>query len=325
MRFVVTGGAGFIGSHLVDALIAGGHAVTVIDDLSTGRRDNLSSAARLIEASISDADCLQNAVAGAAGVFHLAARVSVQDCIENWLAGHADNLVGTINVFAAARAAGCPVVYASSAAVYGDCSGRICDETMKEAPISPYGADKLACEHQARAFAAIHGLPSMGLRFFNVYGPRQDPSSPYAGVISRFIDNACQGRAHLVFGDGLQSRDFIEVADVVAGLLAGMDHLRGQVAANRAGCADIVNLCTGRATSLLDLIAAIDGVAGGQGKTGINHAAPRAGDIRHSIGATGQMQSALNLVAQVPLEQGLARLIAHDPGPVLIRARAGAG
>lgn len=309
MQFVVTGGAGFIGGHLVEALIAAGHAVTVVDDLSTGKAANLPPAARLVVASVADAALLAREAEGADGLFHLAARVSVQDCIDNWLAGHHDNLIGTINALDAARAAACPVVYASSAAVYGDHSGQVCDEAVREAPISPYGADKLGCEHQARAFAAVHGLSSVGLRFFNVYGPRQDPASPYAGVISRFIDNAAAGRGHVVFGDGRQSRDFIEVADIVAGLLAAM-----RVARAQEGRAEVVNLCTGQATTLLELIAAIARARGDNTAPAIAHAPARAGDIRHSLGSTARMQAVLGLRAQVGLEAGLARLLDWSRG-----------
>lgn len=313
MRFIVTGGAGFIGSHLVEALIRAGHDVTVIDDLSTGKPANLPPGARLIRASIADAALLAREAAGADGLYHLAARVSVQDCIDNWLAGHADNLIGTINTLEAAAQAGCPVVYASSAAVYGDRSGQLCSEEVRETPISPYGVDKLAGEHQARAFAAIRGVASVGLRFFNVYGPRQDPASPYAGVISRFIANAREGVAHTVFGDGGQSRDFIEVSDVVAGLLAAMALAQTQTQIGAATArAEVFNLCTGRETTLLDLIAILARVRGDAGAPRIRHAPPRAGDIRHSLGSTRLMHERLGVRAQVPLDRGLARLLAHE-------------
>lgn len=307
MRFIVTGGAGFIGSHLVEALDRAGHEVIVIDDLSSGKRENLPRAARLVRASVADAGLLAAQAAGADGIFHLAARVSVQDCIDNWLAGHQDNLIGTVNALAAARAAGCPLVHASSAAVYGDGAGLPCSEDMREAPVSPYGADKLAGEHQARAFAAIHGLPSVSLRFFNVYGPRQDPASPYAGVISKFIANARAGRAHMVFGDGGQSRDFIEVSDVVTGLLAAMDH-----ATRHPARSEVFNLCTGQATTLLDLIAVLARAGGAATAPAIRHLPPRPGDIRHSLGSTRLMHGRLGVRARIPLEQGLERLLAHE-------------
>lgn len=307
MRFMVTGGAGFIGSHLVEALIAAGDQVVVVDDLSTGKPENLPDGVRLIHASVADAALLAREAEGADGIFHLAARVSVQDCIDNWLTGHQDNLVGTINALAAGAGAGCAVVYASSAAVYGDRSGELCVETAQEHPISPYGADKLGGEHQARAFAAIRGLSSVGLRFFNVYGPRQDPKSPYAGVISRFIDNARAGRAHMVFGDGGQSRDFIEVGDIVAGLRAAMGYARAN-----PGVAEVVNLCTGRATTLIELIEAIARARGDNARPRIEHAPPRAGDIRHSLGSTQRMQARLGVEAQTRLDAGLARLLGFE-------------
>ena len=309
MRFLVTGGAGFIGSHLVDALVGAGHSVRVLDDLSTGRRANLSQAVSLSVGTIADTALLARLAEGVDGIFHLAARSSVQGCIADWLPGHQDNLIGTINVLSAAVGAGCPVVYASSAAVYGDRSDRICDEAARETPISPYGADKLACEHQASAFAAIHGLPSVGLRFFNVYGARQNLASPYAGVIARFIDDARAGRGHVVYGDGLQSRDFVAISDAIAGLCAAM-----RLARTGPARAEVVNICTGQATTLLDLIGAISGALGNTRPPEITHLPARPGDIRHSVGATARMQALLGLRAQVGLDQGLAHLLALPGG-----------
>jgi UDP-glucose 4-epimerase len=303
-HWLVTGGTGFIGSHLVEALLARGEEVVVLDDLSAGAAGNLPPAARLLQGDILDADLVAQALQGARGVFHLAATVSVERCVQDLLASHRVNLTGALVVLEAARAAGnLPVVLASSAAVYGDQGDRPCAEDSLPVPNSPYGADKLAAEHHARALHAIHGLPSAALRFFNVYGPRQDPRSPYAGVIARFAENIRQGRSHAVFGDGLQTRDFVHVTDVVRALLAARDLLV------RAPQAVVTNVCTGRAASLLDLAAALDRLRGTT--TPIEHRPTRAGDIRHSRGAPDRMQALLGLRAETSLDQGLATLI--DP------------
>lgn len=301
-KTLVTGGAGFIGTHLVHRLIASGDQVVVLDDLSSGRADHLDPRARLVRGDIADADLVASLLAGVDCVFHLAALVSVQACIGDWLAAHRVNLGSTIQLFQAARAAGnIPVVYASSAAVYGDAGPGICVETQPPVPISPYGADKLACEHQARAMAEIHGLPSVGLRFFNVYGPGQDAASPYAGVISRFAANRLAGRPHTVFGDGGQSRDFIHVRDVVEGLLRARDRTGTQPGAA------VFNLCTGRRTTLLDLAAEIDRVAG-RGSLPIAHAPARTGDIRFSCGDPEAARRGLGFVAATDIREGLGDL-----------------
>ncbi|MDO5647205.1 NAD-dependent epimerase/dehydratase family protein [Paracoccus sp. (in: a-proteobacteria)] len=305
-RFLVTGGAGFIGGHLVAALLARGDQVVVVDDLSTGRADNVPQPAHLVRGDIRDAGLMQRLVAGADRIIHLAACVSVQHCIQDWTTGHSINLGGTITVFQAAQRAGnVPVIYASSAAVYGDRGDAVCAEGDVPAPISPYGADKLGCEHQARAMAAVHGVPSVGLRFFNVYGPGQSPDSSYAGVISRFCDNRRAGRPHTLFGDGGQTRDFIHVRDIVAGILRAADVV-GQGA-------QVFNLCGGRPTSLLELAAVIDAAAGA-GATPLDFQDARAGDIRHSRGCDRAAQAGLGFAAHIPLDDGIADLWRHLNG-----------
>ncbi|MFC3570347.1 NAD-dependent epimerase/dehydratase family protein [Paracoccus simplex] len=298
-KILVTGGAGFIGSHLVERLLAAGDEVIVLDDLSSGRRCNLPAGLRLVPGDVLDAELLGSLLVGVDCVIHLAARVSVQLCITDWMAAHRVNLGGTIAVLQAAQRAGnVPVVYASTAAVYGNRSGTDCRETDLPLPISPYAADKLACEHQARAMAEVHGLASVGLRFFNVYGPRQDAASPYAGVISKFCANRLADRPHLIFGDGLQSRDFIYVADVVDGLLRAADHVAGQ------GGAEVFNLCTGTETTLLELAAQIDRVAG-RGTSAIDHAPARGGDIRASRGNPEAARARLGFTARIQVAEGL--------------------
>ncbi|MCZ0963986.1 NAD-dependent epimerase/dehydratase family protein [Paracoccus benzoatiresistens] len=301
-RTLVTGGAGFIGSHLVDRLLAQGEQVVVLDDLSTGFEHNLDPRAELIVADIADEAALASAMDGCDTVVHLAAMVSVQDCIRDWQGGIRANLAGTVSAMQAANAAGnLPVIYASSAAIYGDRGGRNCAETDLPAPISPYGADKLGAEHHARAMNAIHGLPSVGLRFFNVYGPRQNANSPYAGVISKFCKNRQKNRDHVIFGDGTQARDFIYVGDIVDGIIAARRY------ATADSGASVFNLCTGRATDLKLLAEQIDAVAG-RGQTPINYAAARSGDIHLSLGSVELAHRSLGFSAQTRLEQGLSHL-----------------
>lgn len=310
-KVLVTGGAGFIGSHLVENLLARGERVVVLDDLSSGRVANLPTGVELIRADVLDIDAA--ALQGIGAVFHLAARVSVQECITDWAGGHRVNLCGAMAVLHAAwRAGNVPVVYASSAAVYGNRSDQPCAETDLPMPISPYAADKLACEHQARAMAEVHGVASAGLRFFNVYGPRQDATSAYSGVISCFCANRLAERPHVVFGDGGQSRDFIHVRDVVRGLLLAREALLQDGAG-----AQVFNLCTGRSTTLLDLAGQLDAITGGS-PNAIDFVGARHGDIRNSRGCTRAAQARLGFHAEIDLREGLAdlwRWVATAPPP----------
>src|ERR1700733_639115 len=243
--YLVTGGAGFIGSHLCDALVARGDTVRVLDDLSTGHRSNLPVSATLIEGDVADLALAAQALEGVDGCFHLAAIASVEKGVTDWLGTHRANMTGTITLFDAIRRqrSKIPVVYASSAAVYGDVTPT--SETAPRVPLSAYGADKYGCELHARVASHVHGIPTVGLRFFNVYGPRQDPLSPYSGVISIFCERISRGAAIDVNGDGGQTRDFVYVADVVRALLAAM-HLRPTDA-------PAFNVCTGNPISVLDL------------------------------------------------------------------------
>lgn len=300
--YLVTGGAGFIGSHLVAALLADGHRVRVVDDLSTGRRENVPEGVTFIEGSITDPALMRSAAQGIAGCFHLAAIASVERGIEAWLATHQVNLGGLITLFEVLRTlpAPVPVVYASSAAVYGDAAALPITEQTATRPLSAYGADKLGCEHHARVASHVHGIPTLGLRFFNVYGPRQDPRSPYSGVISIFCDRLRAGQPVAVFGDGGQTRDFVYVADVVAALAAAMTALRSR----RVAPASVFNVCTGRATSVCDLAETIAGLCGRRAE--MRFAPGRRGEIRHSRGAPEVLRAALALPEPVPLRHGLA-------------------
>jgi UDP-glucose 4-epimerase len=298
-NWLVTGGCGFIGSHLVDALVARGDRVRIIDDLSTGKREQAIAGTELIVGCITDDKAVAHAMRGVDGCFHLAAIASVERGRTEWLGTHRANLTGTITVFDAAREARdgrpIPVVYASSAAVYGDNPDVPLSEDMSTAPLSAYGADKLGCELHGRVAWHIHRVPNIGLRFFNVYGPRQDPRSPYSGVISIFVDRLRAGRGIDIHGDGSQVRDFVFVKDVVRHLLAAMQ---------KAGADNrVFNVCTGKSTSILALAQTIGRVL--QREPSISRQPPRQGDIKMSLGNPANATRFLGVTADVPLEQGL--------------------
>lgn len=318
--FLVTGGCGFIGSHLCAAALARGHRVRVLDDLSTGLEANLAPGATLLRGDVADPAVAREAVAGVDGCFHLAAIASVERGARDWPGTHRVNLSGAVALFDAARArGGVPVVYASSAAVYGDHAALPIEEDAPTRPLSAYGADKLGCELHARVAGLVHGVPTLGLRFFNVFGPRQDPRSPYSGVISIFCDRLSRGEALDVFGDGAQTRDFVFVADVVAALLAAMP------AASAA--APVFNVCTGRSTSVLDLAAAVAGLFGAPLE--LRRRPARAGEIRHSVGSSARARDALGLRPPTGLREGLAEVVAWlragRPGLAGAEARGQAG
>ena len=228
----------------------------VLDDLSTGHRANLPAGVTLIEGDIADPEAASRATDGVDGCFHLAAIASVERGVKDWLGSHRANLTGTITIFDAIRRHGSkvPVVYASSAAVYGDCQTIPIQETAERRPLSAYGADKYGCELHAITATHVHGIPTVGFRFFNIYGPRQDPQSPYSGVISIFCERIRNGAPIQIYGDGGQTRDFVHVSDAVAALLAGM--------ALRPDVASVFNVCTGQATSVAELARIIGELAG---------------------------------------------------------------
>jgi UDP-glucose 4-epimerase len=301
--YLVTGGCGFIGSHLCDGLLARGDGVRVLDDLSTGKRENVPSELELIRGDVADADLVRAAMEGVDGCFHLAAVASVERGNQNWLGSHRTNLTGAITVFDAARQAKdgspVPVIYASSAAVYGDNPEVPLTEESAVRPLSAYGADKLGCELHARVAGHVHGVPTVGLRFFNVFGPRQDPKSPYSGVISIFCDRLRAGRSIVIHGDGGQTRDFVYVADVVAALLAAMR--------TRPDGNPVFNVCSGRMTSVLDLAQTIAGLCGVA--PDIDFQPPRGGDIRNSLGNPERAAARLGVRAAIDLRTGLARTL----------------
>ncbi|MDB5306187.1 MAG: biosynthesis protein WbpP [Gemmataceae bacterium] len=301
---LVTGGAGFIGSHLVEGLTAAGRRVRVFDDFSSGLRGNLahiSPAPDLAEGCLTDPTAVGRAADGCEVVFHLGALASVAKSVEDPLGNHAVNATGTLNVLAAARRAGARrVVYAGSASAYGgadDPAGQ--DEDTPVCPLSPYAAAKLAGEFYCQAFATTYQFETVRLRFFNVFGPRQRPDSPYSGVIAIFAAALAEGRTPTVYGDGLQSRDFVSVTDVVRALMLAADTpgVSGQV----------YNVGTGQSVTVLDLIAALNALLG----TGAipAHGPPRAGDVRHSRAKIGRIQRDLGYSPAVTFEEGLRRTL----------------
>lgn len=302
--YLVTGGCGFIGSHLVEALVREGHRVRVLDNLSTGRLENLAHVSNCVEMQVGDitrVSDLQAACNGVAGVFHLAALVSVADSVARPMENHRLNATGTLNVLLAARAAGVRrVVFASTAAIYGNEPTLPKREDMPPAPASPYGAAKLMGEHYLKIFSRLYALQTVCLRFFNVYGPRQDPASPYSGVISRFAQALRTGVQPVIFGDGLQTRDFVYVADVAAALMGAMQR-------EQAGDGSIYNVATGTPTSLLELIETLGRVAGVAATPRFEPV--RAGDVRHSRADIEAAQRAFGFVPQTSLAAGLAELL----------------
>lgn len=301
--FAITGGAGFIGSHLADDLLADRHSVRVLDDLSTGRRGWVDRRASLLVADVANGGALDQLLDGVDAVFHLAAIASIVRSHQDWAETHRVNQGGTVAVLdAARRAGGVPVVYASSAAVYGEQAGPA-NEAMFPAPRSAYGADKLGSELHASVAFSVHGVPTAGLRFFNVYGPRQDPRSPYSGVISIFFDRVMRHRPLVLHGDGLQERDFVYVGDAVRHLRAAADLLR---AAPRA---TVANVCTGRGTTVRGLADCVSGLLGRPANRQFGPA--RDGDIRVSLGDPTWARSALGVTAGTTLEEGLATMFAR--------------
>ena len=298
-NYLVTGGCGFIGSHLVEALLAAGHGVRVIDDLSTGKRENVPTQVQVTIGDVADGDLVATAMAGMDGCFHLAAIASVQRGNEEWLATHRANLTGTIAVLDAARTANdgapVPVVYASSAAVYGACDQLPLNEQAPTRPLSAYGADKLGSELHASVASGVHGVPTTGFRFFNIYGPRQDPHSPYSGVIAIFAERLGRGDGVTVFGDGGQYRDFVYVADVVRYLAAAMHEMPAE--------ARVFNICTGRTTTVVELATTIADIAGVEAR--IEHGPARVGDIRESLGDPGAVTATFGFAAETLLKDGL--------------------
>jgi nucleoside-diphosphate-sugar epimerase len=297
--YLVTGGSGFIGSHVVEELLRRGHRVRIIDNFSTGRRSNIAAFAddiEIVEGDLRSYERAHNAMEGVDYVVHLAALPSVPRSIQDPLTSNETNVTGTLNTLLAARDAGVArVVLASSSSIYGANEAMPKREDMVPAPISPYGVSKLAAEQYARAFSSVYGLETVALRYFNVFGPRQDPNSQYSGVVPIFIRAALERRECVVFGDGCQSRDFTYVANVVDATL------RAAVAEGANGA--ICNVGCGAAFTILDLIAA---VSNGTGRDlSARFAPPRPGDIKHSFADIDLARRLLGYEPTVAFEDGV--------------------
>jgi UDP-glucose 4-epimerase len=303
MQCLVTGGAGFIGSHLVDALLAEGQSVRVLDDFSTGNLANLAAVGgriELIRGSITHPETVDKAVAGCEVVYHLAAVASVTKSVETPIASHEVGATGTLHVLDAARRLGVRrVVYAGSSSAYGDQPGDSRSEDDALIPLSPYAAAKLAGEHYCTAFTTVYGLETVRLRFFNVFGPRQDPKSPYSGVIAIFSDAMKKGKTPTIFGDGQQARDFVYVANVVQAL-----RLAAEV---KTAMGRVYNIGTGKGTTLLDLVKYLNEILGT--KIQPAHQPPRAGDVRVSQASIRRAQEELGYAPTISFRDGLAKTV----------------
>jgi nucleoside-diphosphate-sugar epimerase len=301
-RILVTGGAGFIGSHSVDYLLQHNCQVTVLDNLSSGKVNNLDltqPGLEFIEGDVLEYPLILDLVKNVDAVLHLAAIASVPESIVNPIYTMQVNMQGFLHVLQAVRECREPirVVYASSAAVYGDTQQLPCRESQVETPLSPYALQKMNCEQYATLFAALFGIKSLGLRYFNVYGERQDPSSPYSGVISRFLDLYHRDEELFVFGDGSQTRDFIHVSDVARANWLALQSLQSGA----------LNIATGTPESLLALIDAIEAAGGKPARRGFKPA--RVGDIHASYAAVELAEAMLGFVSNVTLKEGIAGMV----------------
>lgn len=305
MRVLVTGGAGFIGSHLVELLLSRGDEIVVLDDFSTGKRTNLPTHPDLnvLEGDVAEVADVRAALAGCDAFVHLAAVASVEASVRDPVATNRTNLRGSIQLFEAAAQLGVRrAVYASSAAVYGDSQELPLQETASKRPLSPYAADKLAGEHYLAHYRRSGKLDGVAFRFFNVFGPRQDPSSPYSGVISIFLDRAATGSPITVFGDGKQTRDFIYVGDVVAALAQALirvdDDPLDELPVFNVGRGESVSLL-----QLLDLVGSLDGV---EAPLQVSFGPPRQGDILHSLSNVENLKERFDWEPRTALRDGLA-------------------
>ena len=301
MRYLVTGGAGFIGSNTVDEIVRRGHSVAVLDDFSSGREENLKQSAgkiEIIRGSITDLPTVQKACASADYVIHLAALTSVPRSVKDPIETNHVNIDGTLNVLVAARDAKVRrLVYAASSSAYGETPTQPKRETMCPNPISPYGVSKFVGELYAKVFGRCYGLETVCLRYFNVFGPRQDPTSPYSGVLSKFITTLLADEQPVIFGDGEQSRDFIYVENIVQANLLACE------AQNCAG--RVFNAGTGRRYTLNETLRLLEKISGK--KTAAKYEPPRAGDILHSQADITEAKKSLGYDPKINFEEGLRR------------------
>lgn len=302
-KYLVTGGAGFIGSNIVRALLCRGQRVRVLDNFATGRRANLAGLEReieLAEGDIRDLEAVRRGMVGVDCVIHQAALPSVARSLQDPLATHQSNATGTLQVLVAARDAGVQrVVYASSSSVYGDSPKLPKVEDMPPQPLSPYAVSKLAGEQYCAVFAQLYGLETVCLRYFNAFGPRQDPTSEYAAVVPRFITAMLRGERPTIYGDGTQSRDFTFVANTVDATL---------LAAEAPGVAgQCFNIACGRRYTLLELVAVLNAILGTRLEPHFTD--PRSGDVKHSLADISKAQRGLGYSPQVSFEEGLRRTV----------------
>jgi UDP-glucose 4-epimerase len=299
-KYVVTGGAGFIGSHLCDSLLQLQHEVIAIDNLSNSKVDNLSTGVHFIEGDIRNHDLLRTHLKNIDGCFHLAAIPSVVMTAAEWIDYHSINLDATINIFQHAILAGnIPVVYASSCAVYGNTETLPLHEDLMIKPISAYGVDKLTGEMNARVATYNYHLPTFGLRFFNVYGPKQNPNSPYSGVISRFIDGIQSEKTITIYGDGTQTRDFVYVDDIVSALVFSMKMIDSKKA-------EVINVCRGESIGIRQLAETIGTIL--KKTPQIHFEEARSYDVKDSCGS---IENAVKkgIISKYSLHQGLEKML----------------
>ncbi len=301
---LITGGAGFIGSHLTDALLDKGYSVRILDDFSTGKRSNLpahDSRLEVIQGDIADAETVSSAMKGCHAVVHLAAVASVQASVDDPEKTHQSNFIGTLNVCESMRKSGVKrVVFASSAAVYGNNGeGEAIDEETPKAPLTPYASDKLSSEYYLDFYRRQHGLEPVIFRFFNIFGPRQDPSSPYSGVISIFSERAKKDLPITVFGDGEQTRDFVYVGDLVKVLVQAVEI--------HAFEATAINVGLSQATTLNQILETLSAVL--KKSLQVSYTDGRPGDIKHSRANNRRLLQHFDFPQTTPLQTGLSRLI----------------
>lgn len=303
-RYLITGGAGFIGSHIAEALLDEGHAVVAFDNLSSGHLanlDHLRGRIGFIQGDVRDRAAIGTAMKGCDCCFHEAALVSVFESVEKPFDNHDINMSGTLNVLQAARDAGVKrVVFASSAAIYGNDPALPKREDMRPQPASPYAAGKITGEYYLSIFAQLYGVQTVSLRYFNVFGPRQDPRSMYSGVISKFTDDLKNGRQPTIFGDGQQTRDFVFVKDIAQANLKAMH-------SPNAGQGEAFNVATGKTVSLLDLLGTLGDLTGRKVEPCLKEA--RKGDIRHSSADISRIRAVLGYEPRFSLREGLSELL----------------